>query len=55
MSKAKIKPSTMEGFLATQGVSSVIPLLHHHNYIIPPKTICVKFFVITALIILSRI
>ena len=39
----KIKPSTMEGFLVTQGISSVIPLLHHHNYIVPPKGVGVNF------------
>ncbi len=33
----------MEGFLATQGVFSVIPLLHHHTYILPPKILGVNF------------
>ncbi len=33
----------MEGFLVTQGISSVIPLLHHHNYIVSPKIIGVNF------------
>ena len=33
----------MEGFLVTQGVSSVIPLLHHHTHILPSKMGAVNF------------
>ena len=39
----KIKPSTMEGFLVTQGISLYVPLLHHHTYILPPKILGVNF------------